>query len=722
MIDKQTIVSYIETEAVRPLSEAELAEQLQLDTVEELVQLKVLLHQLEEEGILVLSRKKKYGLPSQFNLLIGVINRHPKGFGFLSVEDSDMDDVYIHSSELNGALNGDKVIVRLKRPAGFDSRTMTKLRAEGEVIRILQRKVQQVVGTFESSRHFGFVVPDDKRFGSDIFIAKDNFNGARTGMKVLVEIISWPEKTRSAEGKITQIIGAKDAPGVDILSIIFGHNLPQGFPVEVMESAQAIPENISAAERKKRRDLRDMQMITIDGDDAKDLDDAVSVQRLENGNYLLGVHIADVGHYVTEDSVLDREALERATSIYLVDRVIPMLPPKLSNGVCSLNAGEDRLAMTCMMEIDDKGIVINHEIFESVIHVDFRMTYKKVTKILVENDATLCEQYAVLLPMLEEMKALQEILERKRMRRGAIEFHAPESKVVLDKKGRPVRIEWRETGIADKIIEEFMLCANETVAEHYFWMEVPFLYRVHEEPKTEDVMEVNKFLQALGYNIKGAGNSIHPKAYQSIVAEVAGKPEEQIVNTVLLRSMQHARYDTEALGHFGLSAQYYSHFTSPIRRYPDLAIHRVIKELLRNGNRLDEQRAAVLAQKMENYAEQSSQREKIAEEAERESVDLKKVEFMQPYVGEVFVAKISGVTNFGLFVQLENSIEGLVHISTLLDDFYQFRAESFSLLGEHSRKIYRLGQIVKVRLTRVSLENRQIDFEVVNTDESDCRK
>lgn len=299
---------------------------------------------------------------------------------------------------------------------------MTKLRAEGEVIRILQRKVQQVVGTFESSRHFGFVVPDDKRFGSDIFIAKDNFNGARTGMKVLVEIISWPEKTRSAEGKITQIIGAKDAPGVDILSIIFGHNLPQGFPVEVMESAQAIPESISAAERKKRRDLRDMQMITIDGDDAKDLDDAVSVQRLENGNYLLGVHIADVGHYVTEDSVLDREALERATSIYLVDRVIPMLPPKLSNGVCSLNAGEDRLAMTCMMEIDDKGIVINHEIFESVIHVDFRMTYKKVTKILVENDAALCEQYAVLLPMLEEMRALQEILERKRMRRGLLSF------------------------------------------------------------------------------------------------------------------------------------------------------------------------------------------------------------------------------------------------------------------------------------------------------------
>ena len=713
MLSKEAIVSYIENEAVRPLSEAELAEQLGIDTVEGLVQLKGLLQELEGEGALVLSRKKRYGLPSQFNLLIGTISRHPKGFGFLVVEDSDVDDVYIHSSELNGAMNGDKVIVRLKRPAGFDSRTMTKFRAEGEVIRILQRKVQQVVGTFENSKHFGFVVPDDKRFGSDVFIAKDNFNGARNGMKVLVEITSWPQKTRSAEGKIVQIIGYKDSPGVDILSIIFGHDLPQGFPVEVLEYAEAIPEKIQTEELAKRQDLRDVQMITIDGDDAKDLDDAVSVQHLPNGNYLLGVHIADVGHYVTEDNVLDKEALERATSIYLIDRVIPMLPQKLSNGVCSLNAGEDRLAMTCMMEVDSKGVVVAHEIFESVIHVDYRMTYKNVTKMLVEQDETLCEQYKVLLPMLKDMEALQGILERKRIHRGAIEFHAPESKVILDKKGKPVRIEWRESGIADKIIEEFMLCANETVAEHYFWMEVPFLYRVHEEPKTEDVMEVNKFLQALGYSIKGAGNTIHPKAYQSIVEEVAGKPEEQIVNTVLLRSMQHARYDTEALGHFGLSAQYYSHFTSPIRRYPDLAIHRVIKELLHNGNRLNEKRIAVLNKKMAHYAMQSSQREKVAEDAERDSVDLKKVEFMQPHVGETFTAKISGVTNFGLFVQLDNSIEGLVHISTLVDDFYQFRPESFSLLGEHSRKVYQLGQVLQVRLTRVSVEDRQIDFEVV---------
>ncbi|MBR5318895.1 MAG: ribonuclease R [Peptococcaceae bacterium] len=713
MFTKESIVSYIEQEAVRPLSEAELAEQLGAGTVEALVQLKGLLKELEDEGTLVLSRKNRYGTPAQFNLLTGTISRHPKGFGFLIAEDRSQEDLYIHSSDLGGALNGDKVIARIKRPAGFDTRTGTKFRAEGEVIRILQRHAQHVVGTFENSKHFGFVVPDDKKFGSDIFIAKDHFNGARNGMKVLVEIISWPQKTRSAEGKVTQLIGFKDSPGVDILSIIFGHNLPQSFPAEVLEAAERIPEKISGEEIAKRRDLRDMLMITIDGEDAKDLDDAVSVQRLENGNYLLGVHIADVGHYVQEDSALDKEALERATSIYLVDRVIPMLPQKLSNGVCSLNAGEDRLALTCMMEVDQKGIVVAHEIFESVIHIDFRMTYKNVTKILVEQDETLCAQYQVLLPMLKEMEALQGILERKRMRRGAIEFHAPESKVVLDKKGRPIRIEWRESGIADKIIEEFMLCANETVAEHYFWMEVPFLYRVHEEPKTEDVMDVNKFLQALGYSIKGAGNTIHPKAYQSIVDEVAGKPEEKIVNTVLLRSMQHARYDTEALGHFGLSAQYYSHFTSPIRRYPDLAIHRVIKELLHNGEQLDRKRVEVLSKKMAQYAEQSSQREKVAEEAERDSVDLKKVEFMKPYVGEIFSAKISGVTNFGLFVQLDNSVEGLVHISTLVDDFYQYRPESFSLLGEHTRKVYQLGQEIKVRLTRVSTEDRQIDFEAV---------
>ena len=707
MLTKEEIVVYMEHQAVRPLSEEELAEVFAVDTVEALVQLKGLLKELENDGTLVLSRKNRYGRPAQFNLLIGKISRHPKGFGFLMQEDADADDIFIPASELKGAMNGDRVIVRIKREA------TAKSRAEGEVIRILQRNVQQIVGIFESSRHFGFVVPDDKRFGSDIFIPKEQFNGAKTNMKVLVEITQWPEKNRSAEGRIVQVIGKKDAPGVDILSIIMGHDLPQGFPADVLMYAEALPETIAVSEIEKRRDLRDMLMITIDGEDAKDLDDAVSVQKLENGNYLLGVHIADVGHYVKEDSVLDKEALERATSVYLVDRVIPMLPQKLSNGICSLNAGEDRLAMTCMMEINSQGVVVSHDIFESVIHVNYRMTYQNVTKILLNQDEALCGKYHEILSMLQEMAQLQMILEKKRKLRGAIEFYAPESKVILDKKGHPIRIEWREQGVADKIIEEFMLCANETVAEHFFWMEVPFLYRVHEEPKMEDVLDVNKFLQAFGYNIKGLSNHVHAKAYQNVVEQVAGKPEEMMINTVMLRSMQHARYDVEALGHFGLAAQYYSHFTSPIRRYPDLAIHRMIKELLHNGDRLDEKRVTILKGKMKHYAEQASVREKIAEEAERESVELKKIEYMKPYVGDVFQAKISGVTNFGIFVQLDNSVEGLAHISTLIDDFYQFQPESYSLIGEHTRKVYRLGQDIKVRLTRVSVEDRQIDFEVM---------
>ena len=707
MLTKEEIIVYMEHQAVRPLSEEELAEVFAVDTVDALVQLKGLLKELENDGTLVLSRKNRYGRPAQFNLLIGKISRHPKGFGFLMQEDADADDIFIPASELKGAMNGDRVIVRIKREA------TAKSRAEGEVIRILQRNVQQIVGTFESSRHFGFVVPDDKRFGSDIFIPKEQFNGAKTNMKVLVEITQWPEKNRSAEGKIVQVIGKKDAPGVDILSIIMGHDLPQGFPADVLMYAEALPETIAVSEIEKRRDLRDMLMITIDGEDAKDLDDAVSVQKLENGNYLLGVHIADVGHYVKEDSVLDKEALERATSVYLVDRVIPMLPQKLSNGICSLNAGEDRLAMTCMMEINSQGVVVSHDIFESVIHVNYRMTYQNVTKILLNQDEALCGKYHEILSMLQEMAQLQMILEKKRKLRGAIEFYAPESKVILDKKGQPIRIEWREQGVADKIIEEFMLCANETVAEHFFWMEVPFLYRVHEEPKMEDVLDVNKFLQAFGYNIKGLSNHVHAKAYQNVVEQVAGKPEEMMINTVMLRSMQHARYDVEALGHFGLAAQYYSHFTSPIRRYPDLAIHRMIKELIHNGDRLDEKRVIILKEKMKHYAERASVREKIAEEAERESVELKKIEYMKPYVGEVFQAKISGVTNFGIFVQLDNSVEGLAHISTLIDDFYQFQPESYSLIGEHTRKVYRLGQDIKVRLTRVSVEDRQIDFEVM---------
>lgn len=716
MLTKEEIVIYLEEQAQRPLNVAELAGQLGVASAEEISCLKKLLHEMETEGTLFVNRKKRYGSPKQFGLLLGTISRHPKGFGFFVPEYSKADDIFIPASDLNGAVNGDYVAVRIRREAARNAR------AEGEVVRILQHKIQQIVGTFEKNRNFGFVVPDDKRFGSDIFISKENFNGAQNNMKVLVEIVQWPKKNQKAEGRVIQVIGKKGASGVDMLSVILSYGLPQQFPIDVLMYVELFSNIIPSEEIKKRRDLRNLQIITIDGEDAKDLDDAISVEKLENGNYLLGVHIADVGHYVPEDSILDKEALERATSVYLIDRVIPMLPPKLSNELCSLNAGEDKLTLSCMMEIDPQGIVVSHEIFESIICVDYRMTYKDVSKILLDQEFQLNEKYKTIVPMLQDMESLQEVLEEKRKIRGAIEFCVPESKVTLDKKGHPVQIGWIEQGVANKIIEEFMLCANETVAEHYFWLEVPFLYRVHEKPKTEDMANVNKFLQTFGYNIKYTNDNIHAKEYQKIVETVAGKSEETVVNTILLRSMQHARYDTNALGHFGLATQYYSHFTSPIRRYPDLAIHRVIKELLCSGEQLNEKRAKQLEEKMNYYAERSSMLEKIAEEAERKSIDLKKTEYMSQYVGETYFAKISGVTNFGFFVQLENSVEGLVHISTLKSDFYQFNQECYSLIGERTRNVYQIGQAVKVRLTKVNIEDCQIDFEVIDDYENNSRK
>lgn len=711
MFTKEQITEYFQHETERPLTKKELAERLGIETPEEIDELQAILKELTKEHILCRGRKKRYGLPEQLHMRIGVLSRNPRGFGFVRTENPEEDDIYIGAYDLGSAMNGDTVLIKITRDAGFNEYTLSPMRAEGEILEVIERKNTMVVGTFHKSNYFGFVVPDDKRFGSDVFIPKDATMGAQNNMKVVVVITAWPTDENNAEGMITQILGPSDAPGVDVLSIIAQKQLPAGFPVEVMEAAAAIPDVIDQKEAEGRKDLRDTLMITIDGEDAKDLDDAVSVEKLDNGNYYLGVHIADVGHYVTENSVIDKEALERATSIYLVDRVIPMLPKKLSNGICSLNAGEDRLALSALMEVDSEGTVVNHEIAETVIRVNYRMNYKQVTKMLEEEDEKLLSTYTEIVPMIKEMAELQKILEDKRTRRGAITFNAPESKVILDEKNRPIRIEWRTSGIADKMIEEFMICANETVAEHYYWMEVPFLYRVHEEPKTESVSEVNQFLQAMGYKVKGGTNkSVHAKAYQAVLDQVAGKPEEQLVNTVLLRSMQHARYETTELGHFGLSAPYYSHFTSPIRRYPDLAIHRVIKELMHNGEVLNQDRIDQLKENMEYYAKQSSEREKVAEEAERDSVSLKKVEYMLPFVGKVFEGTISGVTGFGFFVQLDNSVEGLVHISNLVDDYYEFDQATYSLRDSNGKKRYQLGQKVKVKVARVNKDDRQIDF------------
>lgn len=709
MLEKMQILRYI-NEAVKPLTEEEIASGLELETVEELVEMKKLLADAEKKGELILTRKGKLGLPEQLGLWVGKINRHPRGFGFLQPDDQEAEDIFVGASELNGAQHGDRVVVRIKRQAGDDPMSGKHYRAEGEVIRILDRAMKKIVGTFEKHKNYGYVIPDDRRFGGDIFISPEGVNGAMDKDKVLVEITRFAEAKRNCEGIITEIIGQADAVGVDTLSILYKYDLPREFPAEVLEEAEKLPEKISAEQLKGRRDLREQLLVTIDGADAKDLDDAVSLELLPDGLWRLGVHIADVSAYVREDSALDLEAEMRGTSVYLVDQVLPMLPQKLSNGICSLNPQEERLALSVVMDVDYNGVVQNNEIFPSVIKTTYRLTYDEVNQMYAKDEAVR-EKYAAAWPMLEEMKNLQEVLFHKRLLRGALDFDFPESKVILDEQGMPVEIKCFMRGKAERVIEEFMLCANETVAERYYWLEVPFLYRIHEEPKSESVMEVKQFLQAFGYKLKGNTEHVRAKDYQKILDKIKGKPEERAISTVMLRSLNHARYEAEQGEHFGLACEYYTHFTSPIRRYPDLAVHRMIKELLKNDGVLSEKRRADWEKRMKKYAEQASMREKIAEEAERDSVDMKMAEYMKPFIGEEFVGIISGVTAFGFFVELDNAVEGLVHISTLTDDFYRFMQERYALVGEHTKRTFKLGERVKVKLTRVDLQERQIDFE-----------
>lgn len=704
VIQKEDLMEYMWQHSYKPMTADELINQLEISEAEKFY---VLLKELEQEGEIILNRKGRYGLPKRMNLSVGRIQGNAKGFAFLIPDDPQEQDVFIKNEELNGAMHNDRVIVRLHRHLQ-DGR-----KREGEVIRILKRANERIVGTYESSRHFGFVVPDDKRLFHDIFIPKNETADAKDGDKTVVEITHWPEARRNPEGRVIEVLGHKNDPGTDILSIVRKYQLPEAFPENVQWEAEGIALEISPQEYANRRDLRDLPMVTIDGEDARDLDDAVTLKILDNGHYYLGVHIADVGYYVTEGSNLDKEALNRATSVYLVDRVIPMLPPRLSNGICSLNAGEDRLAMTCFMEINSKGDTVNHEIVQSVIRVKERMTYNNVRKILEDKDPELMERYRDYVGLFENMSALCHILREKRIKRGAIDFDFPESKVKLDEKGKPLEIVRRDRSIAEMIIEEFMIAANETVAEHFNWLEAPFLYRVHESPDLDDITSLNEFLGAFGYQIRAnSAGEVNPGAYQLIVDKVRGKSEEKAVNMTMLRSMKHARYAHEPLGHFGLAAKYYSHFTSPIRRYPDLAIHRVIREFQEKGT-LSGKRLKDLTSTMIMYAEQSSLRERVAEDAERESVDLKKVEYMKDFIGDKFTGYISGVTSFGFFVELPNTVEGLVHVSTLNDDYYQFVEKHLMLVGEHTNKVFRIGDTVKVTLTKVSVEDRNIDFEII---------
>lgn len=703
---REKLLTFFREKERRPLSVGELEEALGIEEAEEFKELVKTLNQLENSGDLVRTRKNRYGLPEKMNLVLGRLQMHKKGFAFLLPEEEGIEDIYINPSDLNSAMNGDKVLVRREKSSERGDR------AEGVVLRILERAVAQVVGTYDESKNFGFVIPDDKRIPHDIFIPKGQSKGAADGHKVVARITKYPEGWSSAEAEVTEILGHKNDPGIDILSIIYKHGISIDFPEEVMAQAADTPDTISPEELKGRTDRRDEVIVTIDGADAKDLDDAVSVKKLDNGNYQLGVYIADVTYYVEKDSPIDLEAFERGTSVYLVDRVIPMIPHRLSNGICSLNPNVDRLTIGCEMEINSRGEVVKHEIFPSVINTKARMTYTDVNKILVDQDEEVREKYSELVPMFEHMEKLAEILRGKRKERGAIDFDFKEAQVLVDDEGKAVDVVIRERYVAERLIEEFMLAANETIAEHFHWMDVPFIHRIHEDPDEGKLENFFEFLSSLGLSVKGKANEVHPQALQKVLEQIKDEPEEMIVSRLMLRSMKQAKYAPESTGHFGLATEYYTHFTSPIRRYPDLIVHRLIRTYLFNKD-MKQKTISRWKESLPEIARHTSERERRAVDAERETDDLKKAEYMEDKIGEEFTGVISTVTNFGLFVELENTVEGLVHVSYLVDDYYHFNEQAQALIGEHTAKMYRVGDEVKVKVANVNLDERAVDFELV---------
>ncbi|WP_251389917.1 ribonuclease R [Mediterraneibacter agrestimuris] len=695
---KKVIYDFICDDFYVPMKIKEIAMVLQIPR-EHRDELKAVLDILEEEGKISLSKRGKYS-KGQAKRLTGIYQAHPRGFGFVAQEGVD-EDVYISEDNTNGAFQGDEVEFIITRHKEGDKRT------EGKIVRILSHGTTKIVGLYEKCKSYGFVSPDNQRILNDIYIPEGKEKGAMTGHKVVVELTSYGGEHLKPEGFVTEILGHINDPGTDIMSIVKGFDLPTEFPDRVMNQAERVGKDVSEADIAGRMDLRGWEMVTIDGEDAKDLDDAVSLTK-DGENYKLGVHIADVTNYVQERSALDREALKRGTSVYLADRVIPMLPHKLSNGICSLNAGEDRLALSCIMTVNLKGEVVEHLIAETVVCINERMSYTSVAKILEQQDKEEIKRYGHLVPLFERMAELSRILRTRRHRRGSIDFDFPESKMILNEQGHPIDIKPYERNVATKLIEDFMLLANETVAEEYYWRDLPFIYRTHETPDEEKMKKLSTFINNFGYHIH-VGNEVRPMEIQKLLGKVEGTPEEALISRLVLRSMKQAKYTPENTGHFGLAAKYYTHFTSPIRRYPDLQIHRIIKENIRG--RLNAERVEHYENILPEVAMQAGLTERRAEEAERETVKLKKVEYMKERIGEEFDGVISGITKWGAYVELPNTIEGLVHVINMRDDHYEYWEEQYELIGEHTRNVYKLGQNVRVRVIGADRLQRVIDFE-----------
>lgn len=704
---KKLICELVAEDMYVPMKEKELAAFMQVPR-EEKEEFRRILQALVAEGRLQVSAQGRYGKPDD-NRLVGIYTGTARGFGFVEVEGRD-DDLYIPEDKRGGAFHQDRVQVMLL--PGRQGK-----RQEACVVQVLERGLKQVVGTWEQCENFGFVIPDNSRLGTDIFVPQERSRGAVTGHKVVVELVSYGDEKHKPEGRVAEILGHINDPGVDIMSVVHRFELPTAFGEKVMHQADRVPETVQEADRAGRMDLTALQMVTIDGEDAKDLDDAVSLYQDEKGLYHLGVHIADVSNYVQENSALDWEALKRGTSVYLVDRVIPMLPHKLSNGICSLNQGVDRLALSCLMTINGKGEVTDYQIEETVICVDKRMTYTAVKKILEDRDEEERRKYESLVPMFELMEELAAILRNRRHKRGAVDFDFAESKILLDEEGHPVEIKPYERNVATKIIEDFMLIANETVAQHFFWLELPFIYRTHDRPDPEKIMKLSAFIHNFGYHVKLTGEEIHPKELQKLLDKIADTEEETLISRLTLRSMKRASYTVECTGHFGLACQYYCHFTSPIRRYPDLQIHRIIKDQLRG--RLREERLAHYTERLPEVAKHSSKAERRAEEAERETDKMKKAEYMEDHVGERYEGVISGITQWGIYVELPNTVEGLVHVSTLAGDFFYYNEETYEMVGRDTGKTYKLGQRITVQVKGADRLAGVVDFIIPEEEAAD---